>query len=88
MTGRVHIDGVEYRLNPDGTIDEIVARNVDLHLEQMRDSAYWIGITTRPGMDMQHVDLWTPRTRIRIAVRTDHPTGDFGEFSSGIRRPA
>ena len=47
----------EVRLNPDGTIDEIVTHKpVSVHLEQMDDGQYWIGMTDDAG-DVQHVML-------------------------------
>lgn len=37
---------VEVRPNLcDETIDEIVARDVDVHIEQMSDGCFWIGIS-------------------------------------------
>lgn len=34
----------EIRLNDDDSIDEIVVFNVDLHIEQMSDKHWWIGV--------------------------------------------
>lgn len=36
----------EVRLNPGKSIDEIVINNCDLHIEQMSDGNWWIGIGT------------------------------------------
>ncbi len=46
-------EGVEVRLNEDGTIDEVVADG--FHLEQMDDGQYWLNF--RVGDDWQHVML-------------------------------
>ncbi len=35
--------------NRDGTVDEIVIHNCTIHLEQMSDTAYWMGITKGGG---------------------------------------
>jgi len=39
-------EGVEVRLNDDGTIDEVCwgREDVSFHLEQMDDGQYWIGL--------------------------------------------
>lgn len=44
-------EGVEVRLNDDGTIDEVVAAG--FHLEQMDDDRYWLNF--RVGEDWQHI---------------------------------
>lgn len=52
--------GVEVRLNDDGTIDEIVTQQpVRLHLEQMDDGQYWIGLSWKDGKKerQQHIML-------------------------------
>lgn len=52
------IDGVEVRLNADGTIDEIVTdRPMRFHLEQMDDGQYWIGLTPEDGGSHQSIML-------------------------------
>jgi hypothetical protein len=53
---------VEVRLNPDGTIDEIVIgfESASFHLEQMDDGQFWIGVAWKEtdGTDrMQHIML-------------------------------
>jgi hypothetical protein len=35
---------IEVRRNEDGTLDEIVAKNCDIHLEQMTNNVWWLGI--------------------------------------------
>ena len=36
---------IEIRRNTDGSLDEIVAENCDIHLEQMDTGHWWLGIT-------------------------------------------
>lgn len=42
-------DAVEVRRNPDGSIDEIVAKSADLHIEQMDNSGWYMGLTMPDG---------------------------------------
>jgi hypothetical protein len=37
-------DVIEVRRNPDGTLDEIVAENCTVHLEQMDDGCWWLAV--------------------------------------------
>lgn len=67
--------GVEVRLNPDKTIDEVLFSlpgGAFFHLEQMDTGQYWIGVswTDESGEDrMQHMMLSTARnTRIYPTV--------------------
>lgn len=64
--------GVEVRLNDDGTIDEIVTHQpVSMHLEQMDDGQYWIGLNwiDADGVDrMQHVMLTRHKKHIYPTV--------------------
>lgn len=54
--------GVEVRLNEDGTIDEIVtAQPVRLHMEQMEDGRYWIGLDWKVGRRSYHQAIWLHR---------------------------
>ena len=34
----------EVRLNPDGSLDEVVAENAIVHLERMSDSLWWLSV--------------------------------------------
>jgi hypothetical protein len=43
--------GGEVRLNDDDSIDEICVNDVDIHLEQMTDGLWWMGITPRSDRD-------------------------------------
>lgn len=57
-------EGIEVRFHEDGTVDEIIVSDRDgrclLHMEQMADSCFWIGLTgySDPGNPV-HVDLFT-----------------------------
>lgn len=44
----------EIRRNADGSLDEIVIQQCTVHLEQMDDNAWWLGLTQ--GRDTLH--LW------------------------------
>ena len=69
------MDGpVEIRRNPDGSIDEIVAHGANLHIEQMSDDGWFMGLNMPDGSYWQfwfgsknrksHVEFrhteWTP----------------------------
>lgn len=56
----------EIRRNSDGTLDEIVAGNVHVHLEQMRDDMWWLGLSR--GMNTLHVYLWRKKQHIIATV--------------------
>lgn len=64
---------VEVRRDPDGAIDEIVARGADVHLEVMDRHRVWLGVTTPDGRTL-HVDISAEvparRKRPVIAVQT------------------
>jgi len=66
------MEGVEVRLNDDGSIDEIVTRRPStFHLEQMDDGRYWIGLTPiddNPSRDCQHIMLTRKGKRIYPTV--------------------
>jgi hypothetical protein len=61
---------IEIRSNDDGTLDEVVARGCDFHLEQMDDTCWWMGITMPDG-ETVHVNLFTAR-KARILGRAEH----------------
>ncbi len=42
-------DAVEIRKNGDGSIDEIFAKNCAIHIEQMDNSGWYIGIDGKDG---------------------------------------
>jgi hypothetical protein len=50
MTGQqINENSVEIRPNDDGSIDEIVARRCDVHIEQMSNHEWYMGITAKDG---------------------------------------
>lgn len=57
-------EGIEVRYHNDGTVDEIIVRDRQgvclLHMEQMSDSSFWIGLI---GYDRKeypvHIDIFT-----------------------------
>lgn len=58
------------RLNDDGTLDEVCAHGAFVHLEQMDDDQWWLGIDV--GGRSLHVNLWTKRnTRIHARAEED-----------------
>jgi hypothetical protein len=77
----------DLRISPreDGTLDEVfVAEPVNVHLEQMADDHWWMGIDLADGSQMM-VTLWTGgakgnRRGSRIFARVEH------EKPSEIRR--
>jgi hypothetical protein len=36
--------GIEVRIDAEGKLDEIVGRNVNVHIERMDDGVFWIGV--------------------------------------------
>lgn len=67
----------EVRLNDDGTVDEVVAKNVGLHVEQMDNGHWWMSIDGKQGRRMA-LNFIREGTRIRLTVE------DAGLHSSGI----
>ncbi|MDR3736077.1 MAG: hypothetical protein P4L10_11140 [Acidobacteriaceae bacterium] len=53
----------EIRLNDDGTLDEIVAKDDFFHLEQMDGNCWWLSVQR----DGQQVDVWL-RARGKITA--------------------
>lgn len=68
----------EIRHNHDGTLDEVWARGAHVHVEQMSDELWWMGLTFPDG-SMLHVNFWTPRTRIRASWWYEDECGDFAQ---------
>lgn len=79
-------DGPEFCHNEDGTVDEVFVPATFVHIEQMDDNAWWMGIT-QPDGELVHVNLWTPRTRIRLNYNQDGLGPEGGEFGSGVVLP-
>ena len=60
----------EVRLNDDGTIDEIVLKNAHVHLEQMSNGHWWMGLTVN-GIVM-HVQLFNKNDhQVKVTAETD-----------------
>lgn len=70
-------NGGEVRLNEDKSVDEIVARGVDVHLEQMDDGFWWMGISGKQGRRLA-VQFFRKGKSIHLSVEDD------GDYSSGI----
>lgn len=68
----------EVRLNEDGTVDEVLAQGVGIHIEQMDDGYWWMSID---GKQRRRMVLHFVREGrgIRLSV------GDDGYHSSGVR---
>lgn len=66
--------GIEVRYNEDGTVDEIVVTDRSgkclLHMEQMSDSSYWLGLYGYGDDDAHHVDMTAEKGKIVARVRT------------------
>ena len=67
--------GIEVRYHDDGTVDEIIVQDRDgkclLHMEQMADSCFWIGLYGYSKSQYPvHVDIRTDGT---MAKDADHP---------------
>ncbi len=60
---------VEVRKNPDGSIDEIVAKNCDLHIEQMSTDGWYVGLDLPDGSYWQ---FWIGARNYRSAVDVRH----------------
>ena len=68
MTQVIHVGSIEIRTN-DHQLDEVVADNCTVHLEQMARGHWWIEIRTGDG-DV-HVTLWTARAVIHGLWRSE-----------------
>lgn len=64
-----HAPFVEVRTNDDGTLDEIVAKGVTVHIEQMSDTEWWMGIYK--GKKRQRVVFFTDRAHIAAMTEED-----------------
>ena len=59
----------EIRRSEDGTIDEIVVSNVDIHIEQMDDGYWWMGIY---GKDNDKVLLLGFKSKKKIVLNIEY----------------
>lgn len=64
-----HAEFVEVRTHDDGTLDEIIAKGVDIHLEQMSPTHWWMGIE-KDGK-RQRLVLFTERAGIAGMTERD-----------------
>ena len=56
----------EIRREPDGTLDEIVVNNCHVHLENMDDDLWWLGLTK----DGKVMHIWIKAEKgLQILVR-------------------
>lgn len=60
---------VEIRKNPDGSIDEIVAKDCAIHVEQMDNSGWYMGID---GPDGSYWQFWFGAKNRRSHVEFRH----------------
>jgi hypothetical protein len=72
------------RLNGAGQVDEVFAQGADLHIEQMNDGHWWMGVTDATG-EFWHINFSTNRnTTINCFVESDgvRPVQPQGEAST------
>lgn len=50
---------IEIRRNRDGSLDEVVAQNVFVHLEQMANNSWWMGVSTPDNAHLVHVNFYS-----------------------------
>lgn len=65
-----------------GDIDEIVMSNVDIHIEQMNESCWWIGVYSREDPDtywMGNFHPQNPRSRTRLRFSEQENAGIIWE---------
>ena len=53
---------IEIRRNRDGSLDEVVAQNVFVHLEKMADNFWWMGVSTPDNAHLIHVNFYSEGT--------------------------
>lgn len=57
-----YVGPIEIRRNRDGSLDEVVAQNVFVHLEQMADNSWWMGVSTPDNAHLIHVNFYSEGT--------------------------
>jgi hypothetical protein len=65
------IGPIEIRRNADGTLDEIVANDVAVHLEQMAENFWWMGVSTADNAHLVHVNFYA-ETKIEVEAEDQH----------------
>ena len=64
----------EIRLNIDGSLDEVVADSCSVHLEQMADNEWWLGVEDLPGAKGQRISVFFhARGKIRATIAERPP---------------
>lgn len=53
--------------DPNGMIDDLCARAVDVHFERMNARGFWMGITDRAG-HLVHIDIWCESAPMRLQL--------------------
>jgi hypothetical protein len=71
----IFVGPIEVRRNSDGTLDEIVANDVVVHLEQMADNFWWMGVSTADNAHLVHVNFYS-ETKIEAEADNQHVTND------------
>lgn len=57
-----YVGPIEIRRNRNGSLDEVVAQNVFVHLEQMADNSWWMGVSTPDNAHLIHVNFYSEGT--------------------------
>lgn len=69
----IFVGPIEIRRNADGTLDEVVAKDVIMHLEQMSDNSWWMGVSTADDAHLVHVNFFS---ETKIEAEADDPHAD------------
>ncbi|HJQ37183.1 MAG TPA: hypothetical protein VKB93_08595 [Thermoanaerobaculia bacterium] len=69
----IFVGPMEIRRNADGTLDEVVANDVVVHLEQMADNCWWMGVSTADNAHLVHVNFYS---ETKIEAEADDQHGD------------
>lgn len=71
---------VEIRRNPDGTIDEVVARGGSLHIEQLSDDGWYIGLDMPDGTYWQfYLGAKNRKSHVDLTLTESGSIGEKGE---------
>ncbi|HUP62429.1 MAG TPA: hypothetical protein VNA69_18635 [Thermoanaerobaculia bacterium] len=65
------IGPIEIRRNADGSLDEVVATNVNVHVEQMAENAWWVGVSAADDSHLVHVNFYSD-SRIDAEAEDQH----------------
>mgnify|MGYP001609985049 CR=1 FL=1 len=75
---------VEIRRNPDGSIDEIVAKGANLHIEQMSDDGWFLGVDAADGSYWQ---FWFGSKKRKSHVEFHHTETTPADATTGRQTP-